>query len=117
MRELETARQAIRVASRETEAARLATELAGGALAHEQPRNEPSTPPGSGERDTGPGWSIERRSKLVKQFGGEHPDRLAEWEAYLFFLGDYASGDEPLPPIFDALVADVFEPLLDGANE
>lgn len=119
VRELETARQAIGIASRETDTARRATDAAQltGAKANEHPSEEPPASTPERERQAGDGWSIERLSRLVEQFGSRHPDRLAEWEAYLFFLGDYATGDEPLPATFDALVADVFGPLLDGAGE
>ena len=44
--------------------------------------------------------------------GSEFPDRVEEWQAYLFFLREHASMEGALPPSFDALVDEAFHELL-----
>jgi hypothetical protein len=50
--------------------------------------------------------------RLVSEHASAHPDRLEEWQSYLFFLRDYAGTDGHLPHSFDALVEETFRPLL-----
>ena len=44
--------------------------------------------------------------------GSEFPERLEEWQAYLFFLREHASLEGVLPPSFDALVDEAFHELV-----
>jgi hypothetical protein len=44
----------------------------------------------------------------VLECAGEYPERVEEWNAYLYFLRDYADEDGVIPRSFDALVDEVF---------
>ena len=57
-------------------------------------------------------WNIVALERLVAERGSEFPDRVEEWQAYLFFLREHASMEGALPPSFDALVDDAFHELL-----
>jgi len=46
--------------------------------------------------------------RLVRANADRFPDAVEEWNAYLFFLRDYADTDGRLPSIFDGLIEDVF---------
>jgi hypothetical protein len=50
--------------------------------------------------------------RLVAERGHQFPDRLEEWNSYLFFLRDHADVDGSLPASFADLIGDVFAPLL-----
>lgn len=58
------------------------------------------------------GFNLSTLERLVAEGGSTHPERIAEWESYLFFLRDYAAPDGALPHTFDALVEETFRPLL-----
>lgn len=49
--------------------------------------------------------------RLVSANADRFPDAVEEWNAYLFFLRDYADSAGRLPPSFDGLIGDVFGPL------
>ena len=55
-------------------------------------------------------WNLDALERLVDQRRQLEPDRVEEWETYLFLLREHATVDGALPPSFDALVADVFGP-------
>ena len=57
-------------------------------------------------------WNVVALERLVAERGSEFPDRVEEWQAYLFFLREHASLEGALPPSFDALVDDTFHELL-----
>jgi capsular polysaccharide biosynthesis protein len=58
------------------------------------------------------GFNLSALERLVQLAGVDHPDRVAEWESYLFFLRDFAEPDGALPHTFDGLVEETFRPLL-----
>jgi hypothetical protein len=58
------------------------------------------------------GLGLTDLERLVADHGLEHPDRVDEWNSYLFFLRDHADVDGNLPRSFDDLIQDVFAPLL-----
>jgi capsular polysaccharide biosynthesis protein len=51
--------------------------------------------------------------RLVDEHGAAFPDRLDEWQAYLFYFRGHATNEGFLPPSFDPLVDEVFGDLLD----
>jgi hypothetical protein len=57
-------------------------------------------------------WNLDELRRLVEANGDGHPDRGAEWDSYLFFLGEYAGPDGALPASFDFLVEESFAELL-----
>jgi capsular polysaccharide biosynthesis protein len=57
-------------------------------------------------------WNVVALERLVEKRGSEFPDRVEEWQAYLFFLREHASMEGTLPPSFDALVDEAFHELL-----
>ena len=57
-------------------------------------------------------WNVVALERLVDKRGSEFPDRVEEWQAYLFFLREHASMEGALPPSFDALVDEAFHELL-----
>jgi len=57
-------------------------------------------------------WNVVALERLVDKRGSEFPDRVEEWQAYLFFLREHASMEGTLPPSFDALVDEAFHELL-----
>lgn len=61
------------------------------------PDEEPPTRPTLGELE-----------RLVSANADRFPGAVEEWNAYLFFLRDYADSDGRLPPSFDGLIEDVF---------
>jgi hypothetical protein len=58
------------------------------------------------------GWNINDLDALVAARAEANPGEVEEWRAYLFFLRDHASADGELPGQFDALIVEVFAPLL-----
>ena len=57
-------------------------------------------------------WNLHELENLVRSRGDEYPDRVPEWESYLFFLRDYASSDGSVPETFDWLIQDAFSELV-----
>jgi hypothetical protein len=57
-------------------------------------------------------WSLDEIERRVRERGAAFPERVEEWNSYLFFLREHAGIDGGLPPNFDPLVSEVFEPLL-----
>jgi hypothetical protein len=56
-------------------------------------------------------WDVEALAALVEVKAGEHPEQAEEWRGYVEFLRQQAVGGA-LPAGFDALVQDVFGPIL-----
>jgi uncharacterized protein involved in exopolysaccharide biosynthesis len=65
---------------------------------------EPGAPAGA--------WNLVTLERLVAERGSEFPDRVEEWQAYLFLLREHASLEGELPRSFDALVGDAFRELV-----
>jgi len=92
------------------------------ARAAAQSKHPPAPPPSAPEPDPvlpaavpradGGAYNLTALERLVAERGGAHPQRAEEWSSYLYFLRDYAGADGSLPPSFDALVEETFEPLL-----
>lgn len=126
-RERELAEQSGRLAARERELAeRDSTPSASaGAAAPESagqdepgPDVAPSTPavPAHVPPVTAPAAGttyLSALERLVAERGAAFPDRLDEWQAYLFHLRSHASNEGALPASFDALVEEVFGELLE----
>jgi hypothetical protein len=66
----------------------------------------PPTPDTTGE------WKIDDLERLVDEHRAAGADRVAEWEAYVFHLRQYADAEGRLPSAFDALVAETFRDLV-----
>lgn len=58
------------------------------------------------------GFNLATLEHLVGERGAAHPERLEEWESYLYFLREHAEPDGALPHSFDGLVEETFRPLL-----
>jgi capsular polysaccharide biosynthesis protein len=58
------------------------------------------------------GFNLSKLERLVDARGGAHPERLEEWQSYLFFLREHAGADGALPHSFDGLVEETFRPIL-----
>jgi capsular polysaccharide biosynthesis protein len=57
-------------------------------------------------------WNLTELERLVEERGREFPERIDEWESYLFFLRDYAEPDGSVPASFDWLIEDEFAELV-----
>ena len=57
-------------------------------------------------------FNVDTLASLVEQRGREFPDRIDEWHWTVVSLRDVADVDGELPRTVDALVHDVFEPIL-----
>jgi capsular polysaccharide biosynthesis protein len=107
-REAEMARHAAELAVRERKLAEdeaAAAERTAAAAAAPEPVPIPTN--GAAGR-----YSLTDLEELVARRGGEHPEKLEEWQSYLFFLRDYATSDGRIPASFDWLIADTFSELL-----
>jgi hypothetical protein len=120
------------VAKRERALAKRAAELAvrERALAEGRTEPEPEPVPEPGrvvaaeliEHERGPApaapsfgsvpQNLDELERRVRQRSHEFPDRVEEWNSYLFFLREHADSAGTLPPSFDSLVADVFGELV-----
>jgi capsular polysaccharide biosynthesis protein len=109
-RERALARQAGELAARERELERLAAEPE----PEPEPVPEPEPELARPAELLGPAgaWNVVALERLVAERGPEFPERIEEWEAYLFFLREHASLEGALPPSFDALVDETFHELL-----
>jgi capsular polysaccharide biosynthesis protein len=109
-RERGLVRQAGELAARERELERVAALQA----AEPEPEPEPEPELVAPAELLGPAgaWNVVALERLVAERGSEFPDRIEEWQAYLFFLREHASLEGALPPSFDALVGDTFHELL-----
>jgi hypothetical protein len=56
-------------------------------------------------------WDLRVLERRIEAGAATHPDRIDEWRTYLELLGQHAE-DGVVGPTFDALVWEVFEPLL-----
>ena len=109
-REAEMARHAAELAVRERKLAEdeaAAAERAAEAAAAPEP--VPFRVPTNGAAGT---YSLTDLEELVARRGSEHPEKVEEWQSYLFFLRDYATSDGRIPASFDWLIADTFSELL-----
>jgi hypothetical protein len=61
--------------------------------------------------DPGP-WNLNDLQRLVVQHSPEYPERVDEWESYLFLLRDYADANGRVPSQFDWLIEDTFRELV-----
>jgi hypothetical protein len=107
-RERALARRAGELAARERELERVAAAQA------VVPEPEPEPEPAGPAELLGPAgaWNLATLERLVAERGSEFPDRVEEWQAYLFFLREHASLEGVLPASFDALVDETFHELL-----
>jgi capsular polysaccharide biosynthesis protein len=76
------------------------------------PVPEPLPAPRAAPADTNGAFNLTALERLVGEHAGTHPERVEEWESYLFFLRDFADSDGALPHSFDGLVEDTFGALL-----
>jgi hypothetical protein len=60
----------------------------------------------------GGGWNVNDLQRVVGARTDATPEQAEEWRTYLFFLREHADSAGLLPATFDALVSDVFGPLL-----
>ena len=58
-------------------------------------------------------WRVSALAALVEQAAASHPDEIEDWRAHVAVLHAQAE-DDLLPYAFDAVVRDVFAPLLPG---
>jgi capsular polysaccharide biosynthesis protein len=108
-REAELAKRAAELALRERKLAEdetAAADRAAEAAAAPKPVPPPVTNGAAGT------YTLTDREDLVTRRGNEHPEKLEEWQSYLFFLRDYATSDGRIPASFDWLIADTFSDLL-----
>ncbi len=70
------------------------------------PVEEPAVPqpaaPGEG------GWTIEALERLVGEHRDASPERVEEWDTYLFLLRGHAAIDGSIPANFDSLIDEIF---------
>jgi capsular polysaccharide biosynthesis protein len=59
-------------------------------------------------------WRVSALAALVESAAADHPQRIAEWRAYIAVLRGQAD-DDLLPYAFDTVVREVFGPLLPGS--
>jgi len=57
-------------------------------------------------------WNLNDLRRLVAQHSPDYPDRVDEWQSYLFLLRDYADAHGRVPSQFDALIEDTFGELV-----
>lgn len=53
-------------------------------------------------------WTLEQLEHYINAERSRFPERVEEWETYLFFLRQHAMIDGTLPASFDSLIADVY---------
>jgi hypothetical protein len=70
---------------------------------------EPEPVPARGGR-----WTMDELEQFVRERRSASPERVEEWDTYLFLLRQHANVDGSLPPSFDSLIADVFGPTISG---
>jgi hypothetical protein len=109
-RERALARQAGELAARERELERVAAAQA--AVPEPEPEPEPELAAPAELLGPAGAWNLVTLERLVAERGSEFPDRVEQWQAYLFFLREHASLEGVLPPSFDALVDETFHELL-----
>jgi hypothetical protein len=73
-----------------------------------QPKPEPVAPqPPPQPAPTG-AWTLEQLEHYISSERSHFPERVEDWETYLFFLRQHAAIDGTLPASFDSLIADVY---------
>jgi hypothetical protein len=112
VRERALARRAGELAARERQLERLAAEQAVQPEPEATPEPEPARVVQPGLLASAGAWNIVALERLVAERGAEFPDRVDEWQAYLFFLRGHASLEGTLPRSFDALVDETFRELV-----
>lgn len=108
-RETEMAHHAAELAVRERKLAEAETAAVERATVAAAAPPEPVPIPTNGAAGT---YSLTDLEKLVANRGGEHPEKVEEWQSYLFFLRDYARSDGRIPASFDGLITETFSDLL-----
>lgn len=75
-----------------------------------EPESEPEPQPVAPAPEPAPTgvWTLERLEHYINAERSRSPDRVEEWETYLFFLRQHAAIDGTLPASFDSLIADVY---------
>ena len=113
-RERAAARGVGELAARRRELEREEERLAASLAAPPEPEPEPEPEPvAMGERAPAAGaWNLVALERLVAERGAEFPERIDEWQAYLFYLRQHASPAGELPSSFDALVDETFRELV-----
>jgi hypothetical protein len=53
-------------------------------------------------------WNLNELARVVEERGPEFPERVDEWQSYLFFLRGYAEPDGTVPASFDWLIEEQF---------
>jgi capsular polysaccharide biosynthesis protein len=72
----------------------------------------PEPVPESAPAEANGAFNLATLEQLVSRHAAAHPDRVEEWESYLFFLREFAASDGALPHSFDGLVEETFGTLL-----
>jgi hypothetical protein len=75
-----------------------------------EPEPEPAAPLPEGEYSD---VELDELERLVRANRDEHPELAESWEFTLYHLREYADVDGRLPLTFDAMIDEVFGPLLD----
>jgi capsular polysaccharide biosynthesis protein len=105
-RELELARRAAALAAREKEPEPEPAPAAAREPAELRAEAAPPEPRRDGE------YNLNALERLVAERRDAFPDRLEEWESYLFFLREHASSDGSLPASVDWLIQETFSEIL-----
>ena len=79
-----------------------------------EPEPEMEREPAPAVPANGSHYNLVELESLVARGRERFPHRADEWQAYVFYLRDYASADGTLPANFHPLVEDVFSELLTG---
>ena len=74
-----------------------------------EPKPEPEPEPAVAPEPAQPGaWTLAQLEHYVSEAGPRFPERVEEWQTYLFFLREHAAIDGTLPATFYSLIADVY---------
>ena len=113
-RERAVARAAGELAALRRELERDEERLAANLAAQPEPEPEPEPEPvvRAGPLAAAGAWNLVALERLVAEHESEFPDRVEEWNAYLFFLREHATMEGTLPPAFDALIEETFHELV-----
>jgi hypothetical protein len=59
-------------------------------------------------------WTLQELEERVRARSARYPQKVEEWETYLFLLREHADIDGTLPRSFDRLIGDVFSDVIVG---